>query len=532
MKTRHCLLEMIVANLMILAVSTLLVAGCTGKNPQSIKKIGRKRFRTEMLYTRKAAMDIYAYQPERALKILDSAVIVGNVSDWQADLCRARIYSSTLSKTQIDSLLGGARDISLDTARSIGERLLSHDSIKADLKRQQEVLEILSYTARMKNDTTGWIKRSYDYIEICHKLGPQTEADALRTEAEIGAALFAMGQEKRGMAKLDSAINQLDAYFYREQNRGTFDELDALILALKRKIVQLGSHGRDAETLPLSRLIIERLDDYEQHPEKYKDGSHREPGTNQKRADYINFYRGQAQNYITAAYVSLGEHTDMLEAFKKIEDSVREATAREHIARYNALQEKIKAERMEAKTRRANHKAIAIGIFALMTFAFAVIVSFKNRAIKRKNHILAQQITETLNYKKMYWDEKQAQNPVDATDPNTLNDEQLFQYINDVIVREKLFTDPKFERQTIMDRFQLSKERVGAVFSRGNGFSKLTGYIQQLRLEYAAKLLIEQQEMSIVQIASKCGFSSNTYFSDRFRMRYSMKPSEFRKAKQ
>ena len=38
--------------------------------------------------------------------------------------------------------------------------------------------------------------------------------------------------------------------------------------------------------------------------------------------------------------------------------------------------------------------------------------------------------------------------------------------------------------------------------------------------------------MSIVQIASECGFSSNTYFSDRFRMRYSMKPSEFRKAKQ
>jgi len=118
---------------------------------------------------------------------------------------------------------------------------------------------------------------------------------------------FSLGPEKRGMAKLDSAINQLDAYFYREQNRGTFNELDALILALKRKIVQLGSHGRDAETLPLSRLIIERLDDYEQHPEKYKDGSHREPDTSQKRADYINFYRGQAQNYITAAYVSLGE---------------------------------------------------------------------------------------------------------------------------------------------------------------------------------------------------------------------------------
>ena len=108
----------------------------------------------------------------------------------------------------------------------------------------------------------------------------------------------------------------------------------------------------------------------------------------------------------------------------------------------------------------------------------------------------------------------------------------MFQYINEIIVREKLFLDPKFDRQTIMDRFNLSKERVGTIFSKGTSFTKLTNYVQQLRLEYAAKLLVEKPEMSIVQIASECGFSSNTYFSDRFRVNFSMTPSEFRKARQ
>ena len=88
----------------------------------------------------------------------------------------------------------------------------------------------------------------------------------------------------------------------------------------------------------------------------------------------------------------------------------------------------------------------------------------------------------------------------------------------------------KEQEQTIIERFQLSKERVGAIFSKGSEHTKLSNYIQQLRLEYAAKLLIEQPDKSIVQIASECGFSSSTYFSDRFRKSFGMSPSDFRKA--
>ena len=105
----------------------------------------------------------------------------------------------------------------------------------------------------------------------------------------------------------------------------------------------------------------------------------------------------------------------------------------------------------------------------------------------------------------------------------------LFQHINEVVVREGLFLDPKFERQTIMDRFQLTKERVGAVFSKGSNHTKLTSYIQQLRLEYAAKLLVEQPDRSIVQIAADSGFSSSTYFSNCFRHHLGLNPTDFRR---
>ena len=169
--------------------------------------------------------------------------------------------------------------------------------------------------------------------------------------------------------------------------------------------------------------------------------------------------------------------------------------------------------------------SIGVGIAALLILAYAVMLYIKNRTIRRENQILAQQIAEN-NYNELIQQVKEPEQT--DTDLNAMTDEQLFRHIHNVVVRERLFLDPKFERQTIIDRFQLSKDRVGSIFSKGSNHTKLTSYIQQLRLEYAAKLLMEQPEKSIVQIAAECGFSSNTYFSACFRQYYSMTPSEFR----
>ena len=220
----------------------------------------------------------------------------------------------------------------------------------------------------------------------------------------------------------------------------------------------------------------------------------------------------------------------MLTAFNLIERGVRDAMAREHIARYNALQQQMEAERQQTKADRVSLISVGVGIIALLFLVFAVIVVSKNRAINHKNSVLVQQISEAMDYKKKYWEEKIAQKQAADTELNTLTDEQLFQRIHEIIIRERLFLDPKFERQTIMDRFNLSKERVGTIFSKGSQHGKLTSYIQQQRLEYAAKLLVEHPDMSIIQIASDCGFSSNTYFCDRFRKHFGMRPSDFRKA--
>lgn len=230
-------------------------------------------------------------------------------------------------------------------------------------------------------------------------------------------------------------------------------------------------------------------------------------------------------------YVQVLEINDTLKARQA------QNTAQELAAVYHDQEQKQTILEQKVITTRQQYILILVLAVLLAVIAYAVIVMRQKRIISRKNQSLAEQITEALKYKELYRQlseklkvksEKSATAP---NDPNAMTDEQLFQYVTEVIEREQLFLDPKFERQTVMDRFQISKERVGSIFSQSE-HTKLTNYIQQLRLEYAAKLLVEQPERSIVQIATDCGFGSHKYFTDRFRQYFSMTPTEFRKARE
>ena len=256
-----------------------LTLGCTGSDKRTENRQAQPKDTT---YNQRAAMAVYGYDPVRALKIIDSAVIVGNLSSVRADVERARIYSMTQVKAQMDSLLHGPKGTSLDSGRVIGERLLAHDSLKHDLNLRQQLLEILVYTARMQQDTLTWMQRSRELVDVCRQEGAETEA--LRTEAELDAALYYAGKPTESLSKLDSVIATLGS---RDPFR--FNELDAFILASKRKIGVLNSMKRFAETLPLSHRIAELLDDYEAHPDQYADDTKRVPGDSASRADYIRF---------------------------------------------------------------------------------------------------------------------------------------------------------------------------------------------------------------------------------------------------
>jgi len=578
-----------------------LMLGCTGSGTHSDegRGVGRTPQPSDTLYTKKAAMEAFALDPERALLIIDSAEIVGNLPDFGADLLRAKVFSWTYEEMNHDSAI------------LIGERLMQHDSVKADPYRQEDVLELLLNACRMRKDYEQALHWATQLGELYRSQGEET--DALRTDAEIGTFLIRIGEQEEGLTQIDTVIQQLDG-------KRKFNELDASIIALKRKAEICIEKRLYADVIPVAQLMLDHLDDYEQHPADYHDGNVREP-SDDERPTYIDFYRGKAYAYLAAVYASLEfsveskewadarrqareylalydqtiagqniagrfmitstlrkleEYDRVLAIYDEVERQLgtdtlnanyveilrgraeaadaqgRRAEAKGYWKRYVALNELLTERLLQGKahlyaarfraqeqqreieqqreaTRHAVMSRTVIVFISVLIFLFALYAVGQWRKTQLHNRILAQQITEAVEYKEKY-KKLSTDNSQLSTDSqlSTCSNADLFAYLRDFIEREQLFLNPQFERQTLINRTGLSKERIGAAFAQGSGHERLTTLVREMRLDYAVRLMNEQPELTIEQICQASGFANADTFTRNFRAKFGMTPTAYR----
>lgn len=116
-----------------------------------------------------------------------------------------------------------------------------------------------------------------------------------------------------------------------------------------------------------------------------------------------------------------------------------------------------------------------------------------------------------------------------ANSASVFNDRALFDRVEHEIIGRKLYLQPDFSRDELMKIVRIPKNKFAPLFKQyaGSGFS---GYINNLRLEYAAKLLKEQPDYTIDSIAESCGISSTTTFYRLFVGRFGMTPTEYRRS--
>ena len=109
-----------------------------------------------------------------------------------------------------------------------------------------------------------------------------------------------------------------------------------------------------------------------------------------------------------------------------------------------------------------------------------------------------------------------------------MSESELFEYIAGAIRREKLYLDPTFGRQTLIDKLNINKNRIGAAFTQGSEYSSLSNFVRELRLEYACRLLVERPDMTINDVAAASGFSNPTVFGRDFKAKYEVTPKLYR----
>ena len=239
----------------------------------------------------------------------------GPLPDYRCDYLRAKVYAQTLEGMWLDSAI------------IIGERLMATDAAQEDLAYRQDVLEMLINACRQHRDDELTIHWSALLIDLCRQNGDETEA--LRTEADLGLMLSGIGRADEGLAKIDSVLTLLSG-------KRQFNELDASIIALKRKVNVLKAKGEGQEErsegiVECAQQMLDLMADYEQHPDVYHDGTYREPPEH-LRPGYIDFYRTQAYMFMVEAeaqagrkaearkYLSLFEQTNYAKSFSARKD--------------------------------------------------------------------------------------------------------------------------------------------------------------------------------------------------------------------
>ena len=267
------------ASLLILSITLLTVVACEGERPSArqLPHLGDTPYQADSILV------TYANNPERALKLLDSALLLGNISDYRGQFIRAKIYCKSLMEQRQDSAI------------LICKELLRHDSVRNDPTEQENILDMLITTARAKPDYEQYMYWATQKAELCQQQGQETER--WRTEADIGLVMTHLGQEDAGLAKLDEAISHLDA-------PGSIDRMDAFIVACKRKINALNDLHRYNEIITLGQRILDRLNHYEQHAKDYAEDSYRLSWSDNPsdRDRYLDFSRAQAWGFMAQGY--------------------------------------------------------------------------------------------------------------------------------------------------------------------------------------------------------------------------------------
>lgn len=347
-----------------------------------------------------------------------------------------------------------------------------------------------SFEQSFKADSTAWTTAEYD--SLCGT----AYIDIARVQARLG-------NHAEGKKYYDRFL----ATQYSKTNDGLFHEVN-----------YLNRDNQNEKALEKFMLLEQRVDTADNY-------------------DYISAFLPRLRMLKVNILHDLGRWQECCDAYKSYEEA-RHYWAKcsnylkmlEAYERYGVGIEKAKSEDVNRVANVRAYVIVALAVLVGLLIIMCVVLMHMQKVIRRKNKVLAANISHQLDESKL---EQTVEQPISepeqkdyALNANEEDRRNVEQFIQEVTSR-KLFCDEKFNRDELLDELNIMHRPFPHLFEAFTGTS-VQQFILNLRLEYAADLIRRKIEYTIEGIAQESGFSSRSTFYRNFSQKYGITPTEYR----
>ena len=116
-------------------------------------------------------------------------------------------------------------------------------------------------------------------------------------------------------------------------------------------------------------------------------------------------------------------------------------------------------------------------------------------------------------------------------DEEEAENKKIFKDLNRIVVQDQLYLSPELSREDLAQIVHLNNARFARMRKENTG-TNFNGYVNELRINYAIKLLKRHPNYTIRAIADEAGFNSTPILYSMFKKKTGMTPYEFKKAQE
>ena len=571
----------------LLGVLTTLTLSCTHNKVSSSNYVRPD----DSLYTLDLAYDIYAEDPARALAVLDSAQKLGNTSAFSADKARAIILARNSVDPQEEKALQICMDLlqsdstqvtskdgadhRLDILRVTAEIFRTRRDYENWLKYAIDVAD-LSHEMGMENEairTEAEIGMVLTHLgreaEGLKKLNDALEALAPRTTSSVDALDAWVVVAKRNINVYDELdrpteiiglaqgiIDKLNYFqlnansfaedsdrlppsadahagwcnFYRAQAHGFLARAYALLGRTKEAkreiaIFEATDHGRSFSG---KRMITGawKLVGYWDKVLEFDKILEQRMGTDTLNAEYAIILRdrsdaAKSKGHYHEALTWLDRHARVQD---QLAQQLQSSQAQEYASKYHAKEQELEIQKARSDARKKTSALIAVLIVFILAGLASMYYRTQRRLISEKNHVLVKLINRFAPPQKQVVSAKTEEDGVVEV---TEQDRELFKAIDEAIRNERLYANVSLQRQDILDRFNMRRQVLNKLMAAFAGGDSFPSYVNSIRLEEAVRLLRDEPDRPIGDIAETVGFTMAN-FRVAFKQSYGITPAEFR----